>query len=166
MGSAGRHDHRALRLVLAGPVAAWLVLSGLLSPLLAPLARAIARLRLAVRLKAWAAGLPPAAALLCLAVPVLLIEPMKLGALALVAGGHPLDGALLLIVLHGASFLVTERLFGVLEPALMEMGWFARGWTQVRRVRERILDLVRGMAPVVVARSWALRLRKAFRGGP
>ena len=76
--------------------------------------------------------LPPYGALTVFAVPGLALLPLKLAALALIAHGHALGGLLLIVAAKVIGTAVVARLFALLQPTLMTLGWFARGharWT-------------------------------------
>ncbi len=75
-------------------------------------------------------GLPPYAALAVFAVPGLALLPVKLGALALITRGHALGGVLLIVVAKLIGTAIVARLFALLQPALMQLGWFARGYAR------------------------------------
>ena len=68
--------------------------------------------------------LGPYQSLLMLSVPFLIVEPLKVGALFIIGGGHWLLGPGMLITAYAASVLVVERLFKILKPKLMRLGWF------------------------------------------
>ncbi|WP_375414082.1 hypothetical protein [uncultured Bradyrhizobium sp.] len=74
-----------------------------------------------------------------LLVPLLLVEPLKVVALCVAGSGHWLTGTAMLIAAYAASLLVVERLFRVLKPKLMMMGWFARLWTGFVALRTRFV---------------------------
>jgi hypothetical protein len=154
---------RAVRGILSVAVALYLGAGALLGPVVQPAIRALAATRAMERLRGALLALGPHQALVCLAVPVLVIEPLKLVAMALVAHGDIVSGIGLLVVLHIASLLVTERLFAVLEPALMRIGWFALVWTEVVLVRDRVLTVVRGTALYKSARGLAHSIVAAWR---
>lgn len=71
----------------------------------------------------------PYPSLLLLLAPLLLVEPLKLVALIVAGSGHWLTGTAMLVGAYAASLLVIERLFRVLKPKIMMMGWFNRLWT-------------------------------------
>lgn len=75
-----------------------------------------------------------------LLVPLLLVEPLKLVALVVAGNGHWLTGTAMLVAAYAASLLVVERLFRVLKPKLMMMGWFARLWTGFVALRTRLME--------------------------
>jgi hypothetical protein len=82
----------------------------------------------------------PYASLLLLLVPLLLVEPLKLVALFVAGKGHWLTGTGMLVAAYAGSLLVVERLFRVLKPKLMMMGWFARLWTVFVGIRIRLVS--------------------------
>jgi hypothetical protein len=81
----------------------------------------------------------PYLSLFLLLVPLLLVEPLKVVAMMVAGKGHWLTGTAMLVAAYAASLLVIERLFRVLKPKLMMMGWFAKLWTGFVGVRTRIV---------------------------
>jgi hypothetical protein len=81
----------------------------------------------------------PYLSLLVLLVPLLLVEPLKLAALLVAGSGHWLAAAAILVAAYAASLLVIERLFRVLKPKIMMMGWFNRLWTGFIALRTRLI---------------------------
>jgi hypothetical protein len=71
----------------------------------------------------------PYLSLLILLVPLLLVEPLKLVAVFIAGKGHWLTGTAVLLAAYAASLLLIERLFRVLKPKIMMIGWFNRLWT-------------------------------------
>ena len=115
-----------------------------------PLARgfkALARLPLWGAMERRIASLPPWAALLAFAVPVLALVPIKLLALYLLGNGHLVMGFGLLICAKIAGTAFAARLFQLTQPALMRMRWFARLYTPWKIWKNRILGQVRNSAP-------------------
>jgi len=91
--------------------------------------------------------LPPKAALLVLVLPSLLILPIKLLALWAISQGHALLG---LAVILGAKVLgtaVLARLFNLTQPALMQLGWFARYYLRFSVWKAALLARVRASWP-------------------
>jgi hypothetical protein len=80
----------------------------------------------------------PYPSLLLLLVPLLLVEPLKLVAVFVAGNGHWLTGTGMLVAAYAASLLVVERLFRVVKPKLMMLGWFARLWTWVVTLRNKL----------------------------
>jgi len=72
--------------------------------------------------------LPPYPALLILAVPLAIVEPLKLVIMVFAGEGHWLFGAIGMICAYAVSLFLTHWLFGVVKPKLLRIPWFARGW--------------------------------------
>jgi hypothetical protein len=94
---------RALAWVMRWPVLAWIE-------------RAIARL-------------PPYAALTVFALPTLLLLPVKLAALWLIGRGQGTLGVVVIVAAKVVGTALVARLFQLTQPALMQLAWFARGYT-------------------------------------
>lgn len=98
-----------------------------------PLASALAwlaRFRLVARAEQRIASLPPYPSLVVFVLPGAVLFPVKIGALALLAGGHVIKAGLLLAAAKVASTALVARIFMLTRPQLMQIGWFARayGW--------------------------------------
>jgi hypothetical protein len=83
--------------------------------------------------------LGPYQSLLVLAVPLAIIEPLKVLALLVVGDGHFIAGTLVMIGAYAGSLFVTERLFRVLKPKLLTLPWFARIWSWFVTARDKTL---------------------------
>jgi hypothetical protein len=97
------------------------------------------RMTLVARSRRRLQQISPYLSLLLLLVPLLLVEPLKLVALVVAGSGHWLTGTAMLVAAYAASLLVIERLFRVLKPKLMMMGWFAKLWTGFVALRTRLM---------------------------
>jgi hypothetical protein len=84
--------------------------------------------------------LGPYQSLLVLAVPLAIVEPLKLIALFVVGEGHFIAGVL---VIYAGSLFVTERLFVLLKPKLLTRRWFAIFWSWFVAVRTEFLRWLR-----------------------
>ncbi len=93
------------------------------------------------RLRRTIEGLGPYQSLVLLAIPVSLIEPLKLAAVAIAGEGHWITGAVTIICAYAASLLLVERLFRIVKPKLLTLPWFARLWNGFVAVRNRALRL-------------------------
>jgi hypothetical protein len=96
--------------------------------------------------------LPPYSSLVVVAVPLAIVEPLKLAAVLVAGDGHWLTGTFVLIGAYAVSLFVTERLFAVVKPKLLTLPWFAAIWNWFVARRGRALALLR---------RWTLR-RKAL----
>ena len=83
--------------------------------------------------------LGPYQSLALLAVPLACAEPVKLLALYVAGGGRWLTGTGMMIAAYAASLLVVERLFKVVKPKLLMLGWFALLWSWWIAVRNKII---------------------------
>lgn len=118
---------RAVALVL---VVLWAILDTVLFPLLRPLVDWLAGLKLFETIGRLIGRSPPYLVLLMLAVPFVVLEPLKVFALYWFALGHLIQGAILLIFAHGLSILTLDRIYHAGKGQLNKIGWFARlmGW--------------------------------------
>ena len=69
--------------------------------------------------------------LMLLAIPVALVEPLKLVALLITGRGHWLSGTGMIVAAYAISLTLVERLFRIVKPKLMMIGWFAKSWVRV-----------------------------------
>jgi hypothetical protein len=83
--------------------------------------------------------LGPYQSLALLMVPVGLVEPLKLVALFVAGTGHWLSGTAMIVGAYAVSLFIIERLFRMVKPKLMMMGWFARSWTWISSFPSKIL---------------------------
>ena len=97
-------------------------------------------------------GLGPYPSLLVLAVPMSLIEPLKLAAVAIAGKGHWLAGTVIIVCAYAASLLVVERLFRIVKPKLLKLPWFARLWNWFVAIRDRTLGWLRSARDLVFYR--------------
>jgi hypothetical protein len=88
-------------------------------------------------------GLGPYQSLVLLAVPVSLVEPLKLIGVAIVGAGHWITGTLAVVCAYAASLFLVERLFAIVKPKLLTLPWFAVLWNWVIVMRDRVLDCFR-----------------------
>ncbi|MDB5569450.1 MAG: hypothetical protein JWN93_633 [Hyphomicrobiales bacterium] len=144
---------------IALAITGYVLLSDLLAPVIAPLILTLSRLRVVIRAQERIERLGPYPSLALLACPIILLEPLKLGALVWIGFGHVVTGTALLIASHALSLLFVERLFAVVKPKLLSMRWFARLWFWFVDVRTHVL------AWLTSTRAWsvALRVRDAAR---
>ncbi len=141
-------------------VIGYALLDTLLFPLFRPLVDALSKLRVFEAAGAVLLRLPPYVVLLILAVPFIVLEPLKVFALYWFALGHLIQGGILLIVAHGASILTLERLYHAGKPQLMQIGWFKRLMTWLGGLRDAAMKLARSTA----AWQWAAGVATSLRG--
>jgi hypothetical protein len=110
---------------------------GFFTKILAPLS---GRLRRSLR------ELSPYAALFVLALPLLIIEPLKLVAAVIFGGGHWLLGLLVLLIAYALSIFIVERLFHVVKPKLIRLAWFGALWKMAIALRKKTRNWIRDRA--------------------
>lgn len=81
--------------------------------------------------------LGPYPSLFLLALPVCMVEPLKLVAVA--GEGHWLTGIAMIIVCYAVSLFVLERLFVITKPKLLTLPWLAQLWERLVSVRGRVI---------------------------
>ena len=151
-------------------VVVWLALDDLFFIFVRPIVEALSRLALFQRLGALIRRLPPYAVLVLLAIPFVVVEPLKVLALYLIATGVVIRGVLLLIAAYFVSILTLDSIYKAGETQLMKIGWFAKliGW--IVELRDWALGWVRSTAAwkwvaerVASVRTWARSLLRSER---
>jgi hypothetical protein len=89
------------------------------------------------RLRQQIARLPPYPALLVVAGPLAVVEPLKLATVFIAGEGHWITSGLVLLFAYAVSLFVTHRLFVVVKPQLLTLPWFAWAWKKFIRWRDR-----------------------------
>ena len=135
-----------LRALAAVVLIVYALLDELLFPLLRPALAALGRLRLFQAIGAGIGLLPPYGALVALAVPFIIIEPVKIFALYWLASGHIWQGPILLVAAHVLSILVCDRIYHAGRDKLMRIGWFKALMTWLTALRDRSLSWVKATA--------------------
>jgi hypothetical protein len=101
--------------------------------------------------------LTPYQSLLVLAVPLAIIEPLKLIAVIVAGDGHFFAGVLVMICAYACSLFVTERLFTIVKPKLLTLLWFATIWNWYLTIRAKVLRWLR--------HKWILGRKTLFEQG-
>jgi len=114
----------------------WRPLSNLLAQL--------ARFRVWALAELWIAGLPPYGALVALGIPSAILIPAKLFGVYLLALGHLLSAATVLVLAKLASTALIARIFILTKPALMQIGWFQRAYETFLPWQEALFAWIRG----------------------
>ncbi len=123
-----------------------------------PLADLLGRL---ARWRPWAVvesviiRLPPYAALIVFVLPTALLLPLKLLAVLLVAKGQLFLAGLLFVAAKVVATALVARLFMLTQPALMQIGWFARSYDTVTPWKEALVERVHA--------SWAWRIGRVVK---
>lgn len=133
-----------------------------------PLRRAfalLARLPVIRHLETLLRRLPPRWAFLVLVLPSLLILPIKLLAVWLVAQGRVVLGVGVIVAAKVGGTALLAWLFQLIQPALMQLPWFARIYARWTAWKAELLAWVRASAVWRTARAIKLRVRRLFRRG-
>jgi len=72
-------------------------------------------------------------------VPLCIVEPAKLVAIAIAGKGHWITGTGMIVAAYAISILVVERLFLIVKPKLLTLDWFAWAWTRFVALRDRVV---------------------------
>jgi hypothetical protein len=105
--------------------------------------------------------LPPWGALLLFLVPSVLLLPVKLAALWLIAQGQHLVGVGVIIAAKIVGTAVVARLFGLTQPALMRLRWFAAAYHWFVPWKDLWFDAIRASWPWRVGRVIKYRAKRA-----
>ena len=129
---------------------------------------AISRWAPIAALEAWLKRQPPRIALAAFVAPSILILPIKFSAIFFAAKGHYLMAVSAVVIGKVLATAIVARLYVVLRPTLMTIGWFARLDTWFFFWRDRAYAFVRTLpawqkAKVAVDRM-RLRLVELFSG--
>ena len=153
---------KPLRRIFQFPVAlimaTYYLLTAIVRPIIRPIVRLLAELRIFKTLRQAIEKLGPYPSLILLALPVVIVEPPKVVALAIMQSGHILVGIAVLLVSEALSLLVVERLFEVVKPKLLELHWFAVVWGWFTLLRDQLLTWFHATWawPIVLrVRDWA-----------
>jgi hypothetical protein len=131
-----------------------------------PLRRAFAlltRLPVIRQIEVLLQRLPPRWAFVVLVLPSLLILPVKLLAVWLVAEGRIVLGVGLVVAAKLVGTALLAWLFQLIQPALMQLPWFARLHSRWTAWKAELLAWVRASAVWRAARAMKLRLKRFFR---
>lgn len=124
-----------------------------------------ARLPVIRQIESLLKRLPPRWALVVLVLPSLLILPIKLLAVWLVAEGRVTLGIAVIVAAKLIGTALLAWLFQLIQPALMQLPWFARLHGRWTAWKAELLAWVRASAVWRSARAIKLRVRRLFRRG-
>jgi hypothetical protein len=74
-----------------------------------------------------------------LLIPLSIVEPLKLVAVAVAGHGHWLTGTGMIVAAYAVSILLLERLFEIVKPKLLTLDWFAKAWIRFVVLRRRVV---------------------------
>lgn len=125
----------------------------------------IARLPVIRQVEALLKRLPPRWAFVVLVLPSLLILPVKVLALWLISMGRVTLGLAVIVAAKVVGTALLAWLFQLIQPALMQLPWFARLYARWTAWKAELLAWVRASAVWRTARAIKLRVRRLFRRG-
>lgn len=153
------HRKRLLQVLLL-PIAAGIVFfEQTLIRYLNVMMAAFARWPPVARFEAWLVTLPPWAALGAFVGPSALILPVKLSAVWFVIHGHYSLAVGIVVAAKLAATALLARLYRLLRPSLMKIGWYARLDTRFFDWRDRAYEFVRALPAWQAAQALVRRLR-------
>ncbi|KQY90246.1 hypothetical protein [Pelomonas sp. Root1444] len=123
----------------------------------------IAKLPVIRQFEALLKRLPPRWAFVVLVLPSLLILPVKLLAVWLVAEGRVTLGIAVIVAAKLIGTALLAWLFQLIQPALMQLPWFARVHARWTAWKAELLAWVRASAVWRTARAIKLRVKRLFR---
>ncbi|CAD5267546.1 conserved hypothetical protein [Bosea sp. 62] len=141
-----------------------ILLDEVLRPLYRPLIARFASLRLVARCEEAIGRLPPYGALVALAIPFAIVEPLKLLGLVFLARGALTAGIVTTAIGHLAGFLLVERVYHAGRAQLLTIPWFARimGW--IDTIRQAVIGRIKASAAWRRAVELVQVVRERLRG--
>jgi hypothetical protein len=130
---------------------------------LAALISRLGRLPFCARLEHKMARLPPWGALCVLALPTMVLLPIKLLALYFIGKGQAVIGVGVLVAAKLVGTALLARLFQVIQPALMRLAWFARWYPRWKAWKDSLMASMRASALWRMGRSIKTNLRRSAR---
>ena len=85
----------------------------------------------------WSISYILLAVIVALAIPLAIVEPLKLVGALVFGAGHLLTGTTVVAVAYAGSLFVIHRLFKIVKPNLMRLSWFARLWEWLLSTRRK-----------------------------
>lgn len=134
---------RSLGLAFRLVCAVLILLDELVRPLYRPLVERIVALRWVQAFEGWVGRLPPYVVLVLIAVPYVVVEPLKFLALLGIANGHAKVGTFAFLLANLVSFLVIERIFSAGRAQLMTLRPVAFLIDTVSAVRRAVVAALR-----------------------
>jgi hypothetical protein len=152
----------ASRVVLSVFVILWTLLQSIMELMLGPLLRFLSQHPVFAFVGNGLGRLPPYVALVTLAIPFAIIEPIKAVALYWFGVGHYIQGGIGYVLAHLASLLIVDRIYHAAHAPLMRIGWFARLMTWLYELRQIVMGWARDSALWRYASSIGRRIRALF----
>jgi hypothetical protein len=136
---------RALELLIIPLAAAVVFFEQTLIRMLNAITAVVARWAPIAALEAWLRKQPPWIAVLAFVAPSILILPIKFSAIFFVAHRHFMMAIAAVVIGKVLATAIVARLYVVLRPTLMTIGWFARLDTWFFFWRDRAYAYVRAI---------------------
>src|ERR1700759_4946723 len=89
--------------------------------------------------------LGPYPSLLLVAVPLAVVEPLKVAIVFFAGSGHWITGTIAMICAYGVSLFVPHGLFRIVRPKLLRLPWFAVFWTWLTTTQRQVAAWLRGL---------------------
>jgi hypothetical protein len=89
--------------------------------------------------------LGPYPSLLLVAVPLAVVEPLKVAIVFFAGSGHWITGTIAMICAYAVSLFVTHWLFRIVRPKLFRLQWFAAFWTWLITTRRQVFAWLRSL---------------------
>jgi hypothetical protein len=149
----------ALELLIVPVAAAVVFVEQTLIRVLNAITAVIARWAPIAALETWLKKQPPKIALLAFVTPSILILPIKFSAIYFAAHRHFLMAIAAVVIGKVLATAIVARLYVVLRPTLMTIGWFAKVDTWFFYWRDRAYAFVRALPAWQKAKAGIDRLR-------
>ena len=153
------HLKYALELLLVPLAAAVVFFEQTLIRWLNAITAALARWAPIAALEAWLKKQPPYIALMAFVMPSILILPIKLSAIYFVTHHMFMTAIAAVVIGKILATAIVARLYVVLRPTLMTIGWFARADTWFFYWRDRAYAFVRALPAWQKAKAAISRMR-------
>ena len=150
---------RVLRSVIFLLATVYFIVDAVFLTIATPLARWMARQRVFVRLRKQIGSLRPYPSLALIALPLVVLEPVKPVAAYLIATGHIAAGVTVLGIGEIMKLVIVERLFKLCRRKLMKIPLFAWGYGHWRQG----VDWIVSMRAWQAARRCILLLKSLLR---
>jgi hypothetical protein len=149
----------ALELLIVPLAAAVIFIEQILIGMLNTITAAVARWTPIAAIEAWLIKQPPWVALVAFVMPSILILPIKFSALFFAAHHRFCTAIAAVVIGKMLATAIVARLYVILRPTLMTIGWFARADSWFFFWRDRAYVFVRALPPWQKAKAVIDRTR-------
>ena len=150
---------RALELLIVPLAAAVVFFEQTLIRMLNAITAVVARWAPIAALEGWLKKQPPRIALIAFVMPSILILPIKFSAIFFAAHRHYMMAIAAVVIGKMLATAIVARLYVILRPTLMTIGWFARLDTWFFYCRDRAYAFVRALPAWQKAKAAIDRMR-------